>query len=166
MQRSLDLWTRRLDHAALALTVIGAICLFAIVAVVTAGVVMRYLFNAPILGVNEIVQLTAVALVMSALPYCTTKGDHVAVDVFDAWLGRWGRLIGDILSRVISGFVLSILARRAAIKALDALEWGDATNMLKMPIWPFYAILSIGAGLCVLVLAAQLILLLLKGGRG
>lgn len=166
MRNRMETWARRLDDASLALTVIGAIFLFAIVAVVTAGVVMRYLFNTPILGVNEIVQLTAVALVMSALPYCTAKGDHVAVDVFDPWLGRWGRLIGDILSRVISGLVLAILARRATLKALDALEWGDATNMLKMPIWPFYAILGLGAGLCVLVLAAQLVVLLLKGGRG
>jgi hypothetical protein len=78
-------------------------------------------------------------------------------------LGRWGRFLGDILSRVISALVLGLLCRRAALKALDALEWGDATNMLKMPIWPFYAILSVGAGLCARVFAVQLLVLILRG---
>lgn len=163
MRHATAAWARRLDTATLALTVIGGLCLLAIMAVVVAGVVMRYLFNAPLLGVNEIVQLTAVALVMSALPYCTTKGDHVAVDVFDPWLGRWGRFGADVLSRLVSGTVLGFLCHRATLKALDALDWGDATNMLKMPIWPFYAILAAGAGLCVLVLAAQVLLALLRG---
>lgn len=152
----------RLDRATRLLTVIGGICLLAIVTIVTAGVVMRYVFAAPLLGVNEIVQLTAVALVMSALPYCTQQNDHVAVDVFDNFLGRAGRLAGDILSRLLAGFVLAMLCRRAVIKAFDAHEWGDATNMLQMPIWPFYAIIAAGSGLCVLVFAMQLVLLIAR----
>ncbi|WP_136634826.1 TRAP transporter small permease [Pseudooceanicola onchidii] len=161
--RRLDGLTRALDRAALGLTVIGGICLIAILGVVTLGVVLRYVFNAPLLGGNEIVQLTAVALVMSALPYCTTKCDHVAVDVFDPWLGPWGRYAGDLLSRAISALVLGLLCRRAGIKALDALEWGDATNMLKMPIWPFYAILAAGTGLCALVFVIQGLAIAMRG---
>lgn len=147
------------------MSVIGGVCLVAIVAIVTVGVVMRYAFGAPLLGINEIVQLTAVALVMSSLPYCTARQDHVAVDVFEGWLGRWGRFFGDILSRLLSGFVLSILGHRAFLKALDAAEWGDATNMLRMPIWPFYAILAAGAGLCALIYALQIVLLVGRGAE-
>lgn len=165
MQMSLEPWSRRLNAATQVLNVVGGICLIAIVAVVMAGVVMRYLFNMPLLGVNEIVQLTAVALVMAALPGCTFTEGHVAVDVFEKALGKWGRFLGDIASRLISGFVLALLCRRAFLKALDAAEWGDATNMLKMPIWPFYAILSVGAGLCVLVFAFQLIAIVLRGAE-
>lgn len=165
MRNTLELLDRRLTALATGLTVLGAVFLIGIVLIVATGVVMRYLFNTPILGVNEIVQLAAVALVMSALPYCTAKNDHVAVDVFDAWLGRGGRFLGDILSRLISAFVLGVLCRRAVLKALDALEWGDATNMLKMPIWPFYAILAAGAGLCALVFAMQIITIILRGAK-
>ncbi|WP_375691687.1 TRAP transporter small permease [Pseudooceanicola sp. LIPI14-2-Ac024] len=163
--RSLQAWNDRLMRATQALAVIGALCLILIVAVVTAGVVMRYVFGTPLLGINEIVQLTAVALVMASLPYCTARGDHVAVDVFDTMLGRWGRLIGDIVSRVLSSFVLVVLCYRAVLKALDAWEWGDATNMLQMPIWPFYAIIAAGAGLCALVFAVQLLVILARGGE-
>lgn len=163
--RTLEAWSDRLMRATQALAVIGALCLIFIVVVVAAGVIMRYVFGTPLLGLNEIVQLTAVALVMSALPYCTANGDHVAVDVFETMLGRWGRFIGDIVSRVLSSFVLAVLTYRAVLKALDAWEWGDATNMLQMPIWPFYAIIAAGAGLCALVFAVQLLVILVRGAE-
>lgn len=139
------------DRAVLGLAWVGAACLLALVAVIAAGVAMRYLFGQPILGSNEIVQLTAVALAMCALPWCTAAGGHVGVDVFDGVLGARGRLFGDLLCAALSIFVLGKLAHRAGIKALDALEWGDATNMLGLPIWPFHALLAAGAALSALV---------------
>jgi TRAP-type C4-dicarboxylate transport system permease small subunit len=157
---ALKAWAKRFGQAPLFLAWIGGICLIALVLVIAVGVVFRYAFGQPILGINEIVQLTAVALVMSALPYCTAQGAHVGVDVFDRLLGRWGRWFGDILSRLLSGYVLSVLCRRAALKSLDALEWGDATNMLGLPIWPFYAILAAGTGLCVVIFAIEILILI------
>jgi TRAP-type transport system small permease protein len=165
MRNTIDIWSARFERATFHLALVGAICLLAIVAIVTVGVVMRYALGIPILGVNEFVQLTAVALIMASLPYCTAKREHVAVDVFERILGRWGRFIGDIVAYCLSGFVMAILAQRAVLKALDALEWGDATNMLRMPIWPFYAILAAGAALCVLTFAVQLVVLLVKGAK-
>lgn len=165
MRDTIDIWSARFERATFYLALVGAICLLAIVAIVTVGVVMRYVLGIPILGVNEFVQLTAVALIMASLPYCTAKRDHVAVDVFERILGRWGRFIGDIVAYCLSGFVMAILAQRAVLKALDALEWGDATNMLRMPIWPFSAILAAGAALCVLTFAVQLVVLIVKGAK-
>ncbi|QYZ72026.1 TRAP transporter small permease [Neotabrizicola shimadae] len=133
------------------------------VALIAAGVVMRYLFALPILGVNEIVQLTAVAVAMLALPWCTAEGAHVRVDVLDPFIGRWGRFLGDVLSRALSAFVLAVLVWRSALKSLDALKYGDATNMLSLPIWPFYAMIAAGMALCVLVLLGQLALILKEG---
>lgn len=61
--------------------------------------------------------------------------------------------------------MLSVLVRRAVIKALDAHEFGDTTNMLGLPIWPFYGILAVGMGLCVLVFAVQTLAILREGAR-
>ncbi len=165
MRDVIDIWYARFEKATFYLALVGAVCLLAIVAIVTLGVVMRYVLGIPILGVNEFVELTAVALIMASLPFCTARREHVAVDVFERILGRWGRFIGDVVAYCLSGFVMSILAQRAVLKALDAWQWGDATNMLRMPIWPFYAILAAGAALCVLTFAVQLVVLLLKGEK-
>lgn len=155
-------WRRGLRRVAAALAGVGAVCLLGIVVLVFVGVVMRYGFRSPILGVNEIVQLAAVALVMAALPYCTALNGHVNVDVFDNALGRWGQLLGDLLARVASGLVLAILAQRAVENMLDAIQWGDRTNMLGVPIWPFYGAIAVGAGLCVLIYAVECLVLLTR----
>lgn len=160
-------WTRSriLDRATLWLAWLAALALIFMVVIISAGVILRYVFGSPVLGLNEIIQLTAVALVMAALPYCTQANGHVGVDVFDNAIGPGGRLFGDILSRVLSGFVLSVLVWRAVLKSLDALEYGDTTNMLGLPIWPFYGLLALGMGMCVLIFAVQIIHILWPENR-
>ncbi|AVW91091.1 TRAP transporter small permease [Celeribacter baekdonensis] len=153
-------WARYFAHANYILAVLGGICLIGLVLILAFGVIMRYAFGQPILGLNEIVQLVALALVMASLPYATEQRVHVRVDVFDKALGHWGRMFGDIVSRLISGYVLAILTQRAWAKSMDALEWGDATNMLNLPVWPFYAVLAAGTALCVMVFVADILLIL------
>ena len=157
--------TRLLDRVTLWLAWLAGLALIFMVVIISTGVLLRYVFGTPLLGLNEINQLTAVVLVMAALPYCTLHNGHVGVDVFDNAIGAVGRLLGDVVSRLLSGFVLSVLVWRAALKALDAWEYEDATNMLDLPVWPFYAVLGIGAALCVLIFAVQLIDILKRGGR-
>lgn len=143
------------------LLAIGAgICLIAMVIVVSTGVILRYVFGAPLLGVNEIVQLVAVALVMMALPYATYTGSHVRVDLFDKPLGRWGRLFGDLMSRTLSIIALYVLCGQAWKKAAEAIEFGDVTNMLELPLWPVYGAICAGMALCAIVFAAQMIALI------
>ncbi|WP_102225252.1 TRAP transporter small permease [Acidimangrovimonas sediminis] len=156
-------WLGAIDRANRLLAGLAAAILVALVAIVFAGVVSRYLLGRPLLGLNEVVQLTAVALVMLGLPHCTGSGGHVTVDVLDGAIGRIGRFLGDLLSRAVSILVLSALVRRAITKALEAHEFGDVTNMLSLPLWPFYAAIALGMALSALVLAAQLVAILMRG---
>jgi TRAP-type C4-dicarboxylate transport system permease small subunit len=160
--RGLQAWPGFLGRVNLALLWAAGIAMVAMVAIIAISGVMRYVLGNPLLGSNELIQLSSVILVMAALPYCTGSEGHIRVDILDRPLGRWGRLVGDLVYRVFSGFVLSLLAWRAALKALDALKWGDVTNMLKLPTWPFYAVLALGAALCVLVFATQIVTILTK----
>lgn len=152
-----------LDRANLFLALLAGTSLLFMVVLIAVGVVLRFAFALPILGINEIVQLNSVAVVMLALPWATAQGAHVRVDVLDNAIGRMGRFMGDVMSRVLSSFVLAVLVWRAGLKAMDAAKYGDATNMLSLPIWPFYAILSVGIALCVVVMLVQLVTILQRG---
>ena len=156
-------WSARAAQVPFLLNLGAGQCLVAMVCVIAAGVVMRYVIGSPLLGVNEIVQTIAVALAMLALPQATATGAHVSVDLLDRSLGRWGRLFGDILSRGLSITVLTHLCLRAYAKTAEAAEYGDVTNMLQLPLWPVYAAILIGMGLCILVFAAQIVGLFLGG---
>lgn len=130
---------------------------------IAVAVIMRYVAGNPILGVNEVVQLAAVALAMLALPHATYTMTHVRADIFDPALGRWGRLIADIASRALTIYALSFVVRRAWFKAADAIEFGDATNMLELPIWPLYALICGGIALTMVIFALQIVVIIAQG---
>ncbi|SMX51259.1 TRAP transporter small permease [Actibacterium lipolyticum] len=158
-------WLEKTGQVTTALGAIAGVCLLAMVTIIFVAVIARYVFGHAILGVNEVVQLAAVALVMLSLPYCTQAQEHVRVDIFDRVLGRRGRLFGDLLSRTLSIIALSVLVKRSWGKVLDAIEYGDATNMLSLPLWPFFALIVLGMSLCILVFALQMIALVITRGR-
>lgn len=153
------------DRAARWLAAAAGAGLLLTLGLIFVSVVMRYVFAMPIVGVNEVVQLASVGIVMLALPWCTAERAHVGVDVLDARIGRWGRFVGDIQARIVGGGVLAVLVWRALYKALDAREFEDATNMLQLPLWPFYAMIAVGMALCVLVMLLQLVQLLREGPK-
>jgi TRAP-type C4-dicarboxylate transport system permease small subunit len=156
-------WSTWFDRATLALAALAGASLVVMVVLVCVAVVMRFAFAQPLLGVNELVQFIAVAVVMLALPWCTDRNGHVRTDVLDRAIGRPGRLFGDVVSRLLSIVALGFLAWRACQKTLDALEFGDATNMLSLPLWPAYGMIAAGIGLCVLVLAMQIAVIFVTG---
>ena len=143
------------EWAVRGLTALSAIALTVLLLATFIGVIMRYVFAAPILGANEIIQLVSVIIVMLAMPAAAHRGDHVRVDVLDNQIGAAGRFVADIVSRGIAIYLLYRLAVRAWAKMLDAAEFGDATNMLEIPLWPFYGMLLLGTALFALVLVLQ-----------
>lgn len=153
-------WLAKVNQVPALLAVGAGICLVTMVAVVMLGVIMRYAFGSPLLGVNEIVQLVAVALAMLALPYCTSSGGHVRVDLFDEVLGRWGRFLSSLLFRALAVIALFFLCRQAWKKAAEAIEFTDVTNMLELPLWPFYGAVFAGMALCALIYALEVFALI------
>lgn len=149
-----------MDRASKPLTVLAGVSLLFIVLIIVASVVARYFLNSPIKGADELVQMAGVVLIMMALPYGTSVGAHVRVDIFDAFLGKAGRIFGDVISRLLSGFVLCIITHRAFLRMLDAYEYADTTNMLQLPLWPFFGVLMLGTLLCLVIYLAELVQLI------
>jgi TRAP-type C4-dicarboxylate transport system permease small subunit len=65
----------------------------------------------------------------------------------------------------LSVVALFFLCRHAWAKAAEAVEFGDVTNMLKLPLWPFYGAIFAGMAFCALVYVVE-ILGLLRIGSG
>ncbi|WP_161489452.1 TRAP transporter small permease [Sulfitobacter sp. EhC04] len=148
---------RIIGRITLWLGVLSGVFLVAILGMVAAGVVSRYVFNAPIFGGAELVQFASVGMIMCAIPYCGASDSHIRVDIFDSALNRTGRIIGEVIYVVASIAVFSFLIRRAWDKMLDARQYGDATNILNLPIWPMQAFIVLGAVAFSVVLLGQLI---------
>jgi len=148
-------WFRRLDIwlATLSGLVLGFMMLFVVV-----GAVLRYVFNSPIPGGNEVLELASVATVMLALPYCTTQDAHIRIDLLDSLLGDIGRLVTELLYCVIGLIVLWFLVKSYAARTVEAYEYEDVTNMLDIPLWPFYTLTGFGMALYALILGIKLLI--------
>ncbi len=161
--RPLQAWSTLFGRATFVLAGLAGVILLCMVGLIGFGVIMRYLVGQPVLGINEIVQLAAVALAMLALPYTTHAEGHVRADIFDSPLGARGRFAGDLLTRALSIVTLWVLTGRAWDKTLDAIEYGDETNMLGLPIWPVYGFIWGAVALTSAVFALQFLVILISG---
>ena len=149
--------SRYLDRASTILAHGASVFLVLMMCTVFIGVVLRYAFNAPILGSNEIIELMSVGVVMLGIPYCASQDSHIRIDLLDDFIGPTGRAFGDFIYRVMGTIVLGFMAERTLRKMFDTLKFEDSTNMLGIPIWPLYALITAGMGLYIVILIAQLV---------
>ena len=140
--------------------VAGAALLWLMLLTVVA-VVMRYVFNAPILGAQDISELSLAVVVFLGIPYCGWTGGHVAVDLISSVVGESRLRYTDTLMRLFGAVLFAIVAWQAMRQGLDALEYGDATNLVDIPHHPFMFLMSFGwllfAGVLLLQAAAGIL---------
>ena len=129
--------TRSLAYAA------GAALLWLMLLTVVA-VVMRYVFNAPILGAQDISEISLAVVVFLGIPYCGWTGGHVAVDLISTVVGESRLRYTDTLMRLVGAVLFGFVAWQAMRQGLDALEYGDATNLVDIPHYPFMFLMSFG----------------------
>jgi len=75
----------------------------------TADVIMRYIFNSPIRGVAEVAVLATVWLVYLAASGISRRGGHIALDLVVGRFGPRRRAMFDILAELITIAVLAVV---------------------------------------------------------
>ncbi|HXV79640.1 MAG TPA: TRAP transporter small permease [Candidatus Binatia bacterium] len=134
----------------------GAV-LIGMVGLVVYEVVMRYVVGRPVFGGFEITELAMVLIVSFGLPYCAITGGHVSVDVFSRFLDRPSLRWLNALVHLAGAALLAVVAWRATLYAVGSYQWGDLSNMLQIPKYPFQLAIAGSAALFALVLVLQAI---------
>lgn len=138
-----------------ALALGGGIVLLGLMALVAFDVVMRYVLRIPFLGAYELTELAMVLIVFLGLPYCAFTGGHVAVDSFDHWLDRPAfRWLHGVVA-LVGAALLAVMSWETVRYALRGKERGEATNMLKIDLFPFELLAAASLALFCVVLAYQ-----------
>lgn len=146
---------RLLEHTLRALAFGGGVILLGLVAIVIYEIWQRYIINDPVFGGFEITELGMVVLVALGLPYTAITNGHVAVDVFARWLDHPALRWLAALVHLVGAALLAMVAWRAAVYAHATYDYGDLSNMLRIPKYPFQYALSVSAALFALVLVIQ-----------
>lgn len=150
-----------LDRAADALAYLGGLVLVSIALLMTLDVALRAL-GAPLFGALDLVQLALVLVVFAGVAHCGRGGGHVAVDLFFTRMGPRTAFVADLAMKIVAMAVLGLLAWRLGQRAWAA-DAGEASNLLAIPRWPFYAFAAAGTALYVAMLACEALLMLARG---
>ncbi|MDR2771078.1 MAG: TRAP transporter small permease [Clostridiales Family XIII bacterium] len=136
--------------------VVSSTLIFGMMALIFVDVTGRFLFNKPIFGSYEVVQMGMGLVVFYALPYAQYKKGLVRVDFIINYFPRLPRKILWVLGDVISTCVCYALAYACYLHASGTLvASGAKTSVLMMPLYPFYYVASVGLLLFALILTVD-----------
>ena len=122
---------------------LGALALFAMMAVTFIDIVGRFVLHRPLAGSIDLVQVLLLLTAGCTLPAVTWRGEHLSIGLFDG-----ARLTA--FQRARRAAVALVLA--LSFGALGALLWGNAGELatngdvigyLRLPVAPFVYALSV-----------------------
>ena len=116
-------------------------------------VLMRYGLRLPFLGAYEMTELAMALIVFLALPYCAATDGHVAVDVLGRWLDRPAFRWLNVLVPLAGAALTGVMAWESIGYAFESRSRGDATNMMKIDLFPF----QLAAGVSLALFCAVLL---------
>ena len=123
--------------AAVAGVAIALLCL-----ITCWDVVGRYLFNAPLRGSLEILDMLVCLSIFPALPRLCRRRTHISVDLIDAALTPGSRSALLRVVDLVCAVALAVVAWRMFIYAEKLLGYGDETLLLHIPLYPYAFLVS------------------------
>jgi TRAP-type transport system small permease protein len=123
---------------------LAGVVLFLMMALTTADVFGRYLFNHPIQGTQDLTELGLVLIGFGALGYLTLDRHHMRADMLNSMLSpRQNAMVGAACFIVSLPFAV-ILATETFIEGLKVMGGTYLSATLSLPLGPFFLFAGIG----------------------
>ena len=134
-----------------------AIMLLMLMGVVQIIAGLRWLFNAPIFGYIDAIELAMPILAIMGIAYCQRQGVHIRMDVLIQNFS--GRLLWmtETFAATCTFLIMIALTYFAYNFFLDAFVIGDSTTDAELNTWPSKLLVPIAFGLMVLRAAVQIL---------
>lgn len=132
---------------------------------VVANVVMRTVFNSPILGTMEIVSMLFAVAVGFSLALCAVHNGHIAIDLLVDRLSPKIRLLTDTLIYLVTIIFLGACTWGLILYGRSTAASGLVAPTTQIPVYPFVYLVAMGFFIFSLVQVVKLIQCLGKGGN-
>ena len=138
-----------------ALAAVAAVAIALLCLVTCVDVVGRYVFNAPLRGGHEVLDMLVCLSIFPALPRLCRRRMHISVDLIDGVLT--GRRRAALLRAVdvVCALALAALAWRMFVYGSKLIAYGDETLLMHIPLYPYAfmasAMAAVSALTCVVV---------------
>jgi TRAP-type C4-dicarboxylate transport system permease small subunit len=158
MERLLDpgAW---LDKLTRRVAFIGLIGLLVVAIATLVDVLLRWLFNAPIEGYEDVTQLLFAVIIAACFPAGLIQGRNITIRFLGKGLGQRATLWLEALGAITTFVFFAIVAWQIAAFALEESVKNRFTQTLEMPTGPWWWVVAVILLMCVPV---QFVIALVK----
>lgn len=149
MHKVLDPIAKYLCYAAAVMTLLMSLAM-------VVDLVSRMLFNKPLSGMIELQTFMLVFMAFFSIAYTMLKNQHVSVDLITSLMSNHTNSTLQSIFSIWGAFIFGAMSWLTATRAAEALRREEISDIISMPYWLLYAVVSIGT----LLLAAVLVALL------
>ena len=128
-----DKWLSKVENL---FAFLAAICIFGLMLLGIAQVLGRQLFDMPVPGYIDFVELSMVTFAFLAVAYCQRLGGHVRMDLFVRMVHGRTRWLLEFVTTTAPIFLVMVLIYFGWTHFVRAYEFGDSTIDMELPTWP------------------------------
>ena len=158
-----DAFGRRLDRADRVLGLLenglnlcAGILIFALMLLGVAQIVLRTVFNAPIFGYIDVVEVSMVGFAVLSIAFVQRVGAHVRMEIVVARLRGRGLWLTELLGTALAAFIVGVLIPYAWRHFERAFDFGDSTIDIELATWPAKLVVPVALSVLLLRLLLQL----------
>ena len=141
---------------------ISFFCVLAMMLLNVADVLLGKLINKPIIGTYELTQRILMCAVFAAFAYGQSKKAHINMTILIALLPRPVRFVLFSLMSVLSVFAAGAMTYAAAVQLGVTIEMGYMTEVLYIPLWPFFVVETLAMAIFTLALIYDTVLYIIS----
>lgn len=119
---------------------LGEVCIAIMGILITVDVLLRLLFNSPILGAYEICQMLLLVSLYGSFAYLQSCKGHVSVNLLVDRFPAKVRTVILGLCYAVATICGALWSYGAFSQGIYNITSGSETALLKIPYWPFYLI--------------------------
>ena len=154
--RGLAVADRLLGGVENALNLCAGTLIFALMLLGVAQIVLRVLFDAPIFGYIDIVEVAMVGFAVLSIAFVQRVGGHVRMELLMTRLkGRWLWFV-EAVGVGLAAFIVAVLIPYSYRHFERAFEFGDSTIDIELVTWPAKLVVPVALGVLLLRLGVQL----------
>ncbi len=119
-----------------AANMIAGIAIFVLMVLGIVQIGLRTIFNAPVTGYIDLVELSMATMAFLGAAYCQRLGAHIRMELFIS--GLRGRLlwVGETFGTLVGLGIVGVLIWYGWDHFLRAYQLGDTTIDAEFPVWP------------------------------
>lgn len=127
-----------------ALNYVAGFLLFSLMLLACAEVVARKIFNSPIHGQADLVEIAIPTMGFFGLAYCQRMAGHVRMEILITHLKGRAHWLFEFTSNLATILICALMIYGTYAHFLRAYEFGDSTMDVELPIWPPKLIIVLG----------------------